>query len=120
MVEIERQHGDGHPNEYDVFISYSRKDSTAVEVLATHLAGDNGVRVWMDRDRLQPGAAWRDEIETAMNRSAGALIVWGPQGLGPVQRQERDLSYAIRDSREDFKVIYCLLPNSPPPQGNWA
>jgi len=120
VVEIERQPGDGHPNEYDVFISYSRKDSTAVEVLATHLAGDNGVRVWMDRDRLQPGAAWRDEIETAMNRSAGALIVWGPQGLGPVQRQERDLSYAIRDSREDFKVIYCLLPNSPPPQGNWA
>ncbi len=107
-------------NKYDVFLSYSRKDASAVELLATRLTEETGLRVWMDRSRLRPGFTWRGEIETAMNASASALIVWGPQGLGPVQCQERDLSYAIRDTHQDFRVIYCLLPNSPPPQGSWA
>jgi WD40 repeat protein len=120
LVEKSGQNGNRGPDEYDVFISYSRKDAIAVDLLASHLSNESGLRVWIDKSRLRPGVGWRGEIETAMNASAGALIVWGPQGLGPVQRQERDLSYSIRDVRQDFKVIYCLLPNSPPPQGNWA
>ena len=107
-------------NEYDVFLSYNRRDASAVELLATRLTEEVGLRVWMDRYRLRPGFTWRGEIETAMNASASALIVWGPQGLGPVQRQERDLSYALRDTHQDFQVIYCLLPDSPPPQGSFA
>ena len=78
---------------YDVFISYSRRDAALVESLATRLAHEAGLRVWLDRARLQPGFSWRAEIETAMNESAAALIVWGPSDLGPVQRQERDLAY---------------------------
>src|SRR5262245_4853950 len=105
---------------HDVFISYNRRDSAEVEILASYLANEAGLRVWMDKARLQPGYSWRAEIETAMNRSASALIVWGPQGLGSVQLQERDLAYAVRDANPGFRVFYCLLPNSPPPQGNWA
>ena len=106
--------------EHDVFVSYSRQDSVHVEVLASRLAEEAGLRVWLDRARLQPGFSWREEIEAAMNAAAAMLIVWGPHGLGPVQRQERDLAYVIRDARPDFRVIYAFLPNTPPPQGTWA
>jgi WD40 repeat protein len=105
---------------YDVFISYSRRDAALVESLVTRLAHEAGLRVWLDRARLQPGFSWRAEIETAMNESAAALIVWGPSDLGPVQRQERDLAYVLRDVRPDFHVLYVFLPGTPPPQGTWA
>ena len=78
------------------------------------------MRVWLDLARLQPGFSWRAEIETAMNDSTAVLIVWGSSGLGPVQRQERDLAYVIRDARPDFRVTYLLLPGTSPPQGTWA
>ena len=109
-----------HPVTYDAFISYSRQDTTQVELLATSLTQEAGLRLWLDRARLQPGFSWRAEIETAMNGSAAALIVWGPNGLGQVQHQERDLAYAIRDAHPDFRVLYVLLPGTPLPQGTWA
>ncbi len=108
------------PSRFDVFLSYSRRDAREVEVLAGRLAREAGLAVWMDRARLQPGASWRGEIEEAMNGSAAAVVVWGPGGLGPVQRQERDLAYALRDGRPGFHVLYVFLPGTPPPQGTWA
>jgi WD40 repeat protein len=105
---------------YDVFISYSRSDETVVELLASHLASETGLSVWMDKSQLQPGNAWRTEIEAAMTASASVMIAWGQHGLGSIQLQERDLAYAIRDIRPSFRVFYCLLPGSAPPQGNWA
>ena len=104
----------------DVFVSYSRNDATRAELLAARLTQEAGLRVWLDKARLQPGFSWRAEIETAMNESATALIVWGTQDLGPVQRQERDLAYAIRDTRTDFRVIYAFLPETQLPKGTWA
>jgi hypothetical protein len=58
--------------------------------------------------------------EQALNSAAAALIVWGPQGLGPVQLQERDLAYVIRDARSDFRLIHVFLPGAQPPQASWA
>jgi hypothetical protein len=40
--------------------------------------------------------------------------------LGPIQRQERDLAYAVRDARPQFRVLYALLPGAELPQGTWA
>ena len=102
---------------YDVFLSYSRRDVAQVTLLATRLTHEAGLRVWLDLARLQPGFSWRAEIETAMNDSTAVLIVWGSSGLGPVQRQERDLRpYVIRDARPDFRVTYLLLPGTSPPR----
>ena len=55
-----------------------------------------------------------------MNASASALIIWGPDGLGRVQAQERGLAYAVRDARPDFRVVHLFLPGTPSPQGTWA
>src|SRR5215510_3804905 len=105
-----------HSSTYDVFISYSRRDTQQVEQLAARLVDERDLHVYFDRMRLQPGFSWLAEIETAMNGSAAALIVWGPSGLGPVQHQERDLAYAIRDARPDFRVLYIFLPGTPLPR----
>jgi WD40 repeat protein len=105
---------------YDAFISYSRQDWSSVELLAVRLANEGGLRMWLDKARLQPGIAWRDEIETNLNRCAAALIVWGPGGLGPVQRQERGLAYAIRDAEPDFRLIHVFLPGTDRPRASWA
>jgi|GEM_PF-3005719 len=107
-------------SQYNVFISYNRADAAEVELLASDLVKNNGFVVWMDKSRLEPGRAWRSEIETAMNASESVLIAWGKRGLGPIQHQERDLAYSIRDSRPSLRVFYCLLPNSEQPQGSWA
>jgi len=105
---------------YHVFLSYNRQDADQVELLTTRLTHEAALRVWLDRDRLPAGFSWREEIEAAMNACRATLIVWGPHGLGPVQRQERDLAYAIRDARSDFRVLYCFLPGATLPQGSWT
>ena len=105
---------------YDVFLSYSRRDAALVKLLANRLTHEAGLHLWLDFARLQPGSSWRAEIETAMNDSTAVLIVWGSSRLGPIQRQERDLAYVIRDACPDFRVIYVLLPGTSPPQGTWA
>ncbi len=104
---------------HDVFISYNRRDAAYVKLMAVRLQQEGGLAVWMDT-ALNLGLSWRTEIETAMRASSGAMIAWGPGGLGPVQTRERDLAYVIRDGRPDFRVIYALLPGAQPPQGTWA
>lgn len=101
-------------------MSYSRQDAAQVDLLAAQLAQGAGLSVWLDRERTEPGTSWRSTIETVMNESSAVLIIWGPRGLGRIQRQERDLAYVIRDGNPDFRVIYVFLPNTPEPQGNWA
>lgn len=46
---------------YDLFLSYSRRDLAAAETLAARLVHETGLRLWMGRARLQPGASWREE-----------------------------------------------------------
>ena len=97
----------------------SRRDAALVESLATRLAHEAGLRVWLDRARLQPGFSWRAEIETAMNESAAALIVWGPSDLGPVQRQS-ETSHTCSYSVQTRIVISSFCHGPRRPQGTWA
>lgn len=55
-------------NEYDIFISYSRKDSEQVHDIANKLSGD-GYRVWIDKDGIESGDAFKSVIVKAIKRS---------------------------------------------------
>jgi hypothetical protein len=46
--------------EYDVFLSYSSKDSEIVHALAERLKQD-GLRVWLDAWAIQPGVFYYPE-----------------------------------------------------------
>lgn len=55
-------------NEYDVFISYSRKDSELVLGIANKLT-ECGYNVWIDQDGIESGDAFKSVIVKAIKRS---------------------------------------------------
>ncbi len=60
-----------------VFLSYSRKDGSYKDELVTHLevlAKAGLIDLWND-DRIRAGAAWRPEIQAAMERARVALLL---------------------------------------------
>ena len=48
-----------------VFISYVRADALDIDRLAKRLI-ESGVRVWLDRKAIEPGARWEDAITKAI------------------------------------------------------
>ena len=54
---------------YDVFISYSRKDTKIVDEFVNRLESE-GVRVWIDRDGVESGDAFKRVIVNAIKESA--------------------------------------------------
>lgn len=56
------------------FISYSRRDETFARRLYNDLSAA-GVRPWMDRYDIPPGAIWDDEIQRGLNACSHVLIL---------------------------------------------
>ena len=54
---------------YDVFISYSRKDTKIVDEFVSRLESE-GFRVWIDRDGIESGDAFKRVIVKAIKESA--------------------------------------------------
>lgn len=59
--------------EYDVFISYSREDQDVVLELAERLRSD-GVRVWIDQWRIEPGGWIPGALERGLGRSRKVVV----------------------------------------------
>lgn len=94
---------------YDVFLSYPRKQSAAVEGIARKLH-DRRLAPWFDRWRLVPGVPWQQAIERALKQSETCAVFIGPDGLGPVQREESWIAISQRFGDPAFRVIPVLLP----------
>jgi hypothetical protein len=64
-----------HASENDyVFISYSRRDQTFVDMLSNDLR-ESGVKVWRDVDSIIPGTNWQLEINKAIKQAQVYLYV---------------------------------------------
>ncbi len=57
------------PMRYDVFVSYSRKDTKIVDEFVNRLEAE-GIRVWIDRDGVESGDAFKRVIVNAIKESA--------------------------------------------------
>jgi hypothetical protein len=75
-------------SEYDVFLSHKGEDKREVELLATRLKEEAGLRPFLDKWHLQVGLSWQPELEAAIDRSAGAAIFFGPHSTGPWHNEE--------------------------------
>ena len=53
---------------FDIFISYSRNDYSRVEEIVAHLV-DNGFTVWIDKDGIESGDAFKSVIVSAIEES---------------------------------------------------
>jgi hypothetical protein len=78
-----------------------------VELLATRLKGEAGLRPFLDKWQLRAGMSWQPELGNAIDRSASAAIFFGSHSIGPWQNEVL-LDKAAR-TRDDFRVIPVLL-----------
>ena len=64
----------------DVFISYSWKDSTFVEDLATRLK-KSGVSLWLDRYEIKPGEYLRHRVNEAIASADYSVVIISPDSI---------------------------------------
>lgn len=97
--------------DFDVFLSYNRKDAVAVEKIAFSLR-QKELRVWFDQWELTPGVPWRELAQEALSRVPSTAIFIGPEGLGAWEKVELD---AVLDEQvaRNCRVIPVLLPGAP-------
>ena len=59
----------------NIFVSYSHEDEALVKPVVSLLRVRQGL-VFLDRDRIEPGKKWRDELDTALNDASLIVIFW--------------------------------------------
>lgn len=70
------------PYKYDLFISYCWANKDDVDFLVAELKQQRpGVRIFLDRLELKPGAAWQHEIFSALDECAKIVAVYSPDYL---------------------------------------
>jgi TIR domain-containing protein len=87
--------------EVDVFLSYNRLDTAAVERLAQALH-DRGVKPFKDDWYLVPGDHWPSALERRLADCDAVAVLIGPKGLGPWQQREvyAAIDREVRDRAE--------------------
>lgn len=94
----------------DVFISYVREDERFVQYLYRVLKA-NGVRVWLDKDALQPGVRWKAAIESAIRKGAFFICVFSKSRQSRVQTYaNEELVVAIEEIRKRPLTRSWFLP----------
>lgn len=96
---------------HDVFISYSRADSQQVNTIVKNLKS-LGIRVWFDRNKLNPGLAdWRREIENALEQSSAILYIASPHSYdSPNVREELAIAESLPMKRFVAMIAHTRLP----------
>lgn len=103
---------------YDVFISYSRKDSAIVKRIETDLA-NRGYSVWIDRDGIFSGDAFKKVLVDAISNSKLVLFIsskhsnsseWTSKEIGiALSEKIKVLPVKIDDVRYNPEVRFDLI-----------
>jgi hypothetical protein len=93
------------------FISYSRKQLYFAEALSLALQKE-GLKVWMDLQRLEPGSDWQDQIDDGLRNCAGLILVASKQSFASpfVESEWR----AVMDSGKPVYIAYYEEVDLPP------
>src|SRR3954454_20846221 len=97
---------------YDVFLSYTRADAVAAEMLRTWLA-EADLLAFLDRYALPAGQSWQPQLEAALARCRALVVLLGPSDLGAWQQREIQLGLdrqAAASKEAPFPVVPVLLP----------
>ncbi|ACK66704.1 putative signal transduction protein with Nacht domain [Rippkaea orientalis PCC 8801] len=89
--------------DYDVFISYSRRDKEFVRLLWEKLLEAN-YTVWVDWQDIPPAEDWRQEIYQGIEASHNFLFIISSHSLTSVFCQE-ELTYAINHNKRLIAII---------------
>src|SRR5271165_1378700 len=94
-----------------VFLSHSSADAAGAKAVA-RLLQNAGLAVWLDLDRLTPGAPWLSALEDALQDSTHFVVLVGETG---VQRWvDREVRYALDRNtlNPNYRVIPLLGPGA--------
>ena len=97
-------------HEYDVFISYSHKNSREAQLIYdTLMEINNSLRIFVDKLELQTGKSWQQKIFTALEQSEKILALLSPHYLeSKVCIEEFDIAL-LRNRESENQVLYPLL-----------
>ena len=101
---------------YDVFLSYNSADHNVVENIALNLR-DEGLKPFLDRWYLAPGARWRSKLEDTLSSCKAVAIFVGPSEMGSWQQREVDVALDLQSRSPNLPVIPVLLPGLRAPAG---
>jgi hypothetical protein len=87
-----------------IFISYSRKDVSAMRRIAFHLR-DMGLKIWVDNEKLIPGTtAWEESIENAIKNAFIIIVILSPDSKSS-EWVRREITYADQFNKRIFPVL---------------
>jgi HEAT repeat protein len=87
-----------------VFLSYSRKDEESMSLIAKYLRAQ-GVKVWVDNEKLIPGTPiWEDEIEKAIRNAVAIVVVLSPDSKNS-EWVKREMTMADQYQKRVFPVL---------------
>jgi hypothetical protein len=100
--------------QYDVFLSYSRVDAAAVQLLAEELRRRQ-LRVFFDQSELPPGDPWQPLVEQALQDAGAIVVAVGSSGVGTWEAKEVDAALRRQAVEKDVRVIPVILPRATKP-----
>jgi len=101
--------------EYDVFISYSRKNARDSEMLETTLRRLRPeIRIFVDRKNLDVGCAWQIEIFESLDKCRKIVAMLSPEYIASkVCKEEFNIAW-LRGREADDDIIFPLYLYSAP------
>src|SRR5262249_7227137 len=90
------------PAQYEIFISHSRQDVSAVQALATALS-QRGLSVWVDRSAIQERDAYDTQIADALAQPRVVFGLWS---------EHSSRSHGVRSEVSCASSKHKLLPIS--------
>jgi hypothetical protein len=102
------------PNDEYIFLSYSRRDSSAQGRILAWLRGQ-GFSVWVDNEGLEVGTPiWEVEIEKAIRGSRAVIVLLSPSA-NDSEWVRREISYAERNHKRIFPALIAGTDESSVP-----
>jgi hypothetical protein len=87
-----------------VFVSYSRRDREVMWRTVRFLR-EQGLKVWVDNEKLIPGTPiWEEEIEKAIRAASAVIVVMSPDSKNS-EWVRREISLADQNRKQIFPVL---------------
>src|SRR5215469_2152738 len=99
------------PNPLEVFISYSHQDRKYLERLLAHLVAfqrDGLIANWSDTN-IVPGSNWREEIRSAIEAAAVAVLLVSADFLASQFIAENELPPLLKSAKTRGTVILPII-----------
>ena len=102
-----------HKRDFDLFLSHAHKDQDFVVALDKWLTEKAGLKVWYDARELGGGALLATDLQLAIERCRGVLLVASEQSLNQGWvKAEYNAAMDERANHDGFRVIALRLGNA--------